>query len=157
MNKTKSFKKKRNTKRNKGGASCETICFYCKEKGHWKRNCLKYLVNKKNTSSGKGIKVIQVNVIDILLSKNYMSWLFDTGLVANICNMMQGLRNDLKLRRNEVVMRVENGDGIAAQDVSVMSLNLPSGLVLKLSNCYFVPKLCKNIISGSCLINDGYS
>ena len=45
----------------------------------------------------------------------------------------------------------------AAQAVSVMSLNLPSGLVLKLSNCYFVPKLCKNIISGSCLINDGYS
>ena len=87
-----------------GGASRETICFYYKEEGHWKRNFLKYLEDKKNKSSSKGIKVIQVNVIDILLSKNYMSWLFDTGLVANICNMMQGLRNVQKLSRNEVVM-----------------------------------------------------
>ena len=59
VNKTESFKRKRNTKRNKGGASCETICFYCIEKGHCKRNCLKYLADKKNGSSGKGIKVIQ--------------------------------------------------------------------------------------------------
>ena len=73
MNKTESFKKKRNTKRKKGGASHETTCFYCKEKGHWKINCLKYLADKKNSSSGKGIKVIQVNVIDILLAENSKS------------------------------------------------------------------------------------
>ena len=60
-------------------------------------------------------------------------------------------------RRNEAVMCVGNGDGIAAQAVGVISFNLPSGLVLELSNCYFVPKLCKNIISASCLVIDGYS
>ena len=55
MNKTNSFKRKHKTKRNKGGASCKTICFYCIEKGHCKRNCLKYLADKKNGSSDKGI------------------------------------------------------------------------------------------------------
>jgi hypothetical protein len=50
-----------------------------------------------------------------------------------------------------------NGNGIAAQAVDVMSLSLPSGFILELNNCYFVPKLCNNIISGSFLINDGYS
>ena len=99
-----SFKRKRNTKRNKGGASHETICFYYKEKGHWKRNCAKYLADKKNSSSGKGIKVIQVNVIDVLLAKNSKAWVFDTGSVAHICNSMQGLRKIHKLNRNEVVM-----------------------------------------------------
>ena len=78
INKTESFKTKCNTKRNRGGASRETICFYCKEKGHWKRKCLKYLADKKKTSASKGIKVIQVNVIDILLTQNSKSWAFNT-------------------------------------------------------------------------------
>ena len=38
-----------------------------------------------------------------------------------------------------------------------MSLSLPSGFTLELNDCYFVPALCKNIISGSCLLRDGYS
>ena len=36
-------------------------------------------------------------------------------------------------------------------------LHLPSGLVLDLHNCYLVPVLSMNIISGSCLVRDGYS
>ena len=31
------------------------------------------------------------------------------------------------------------------------------GLVLNLNNCYLVPALSMNIVSGSCLIRDGYS
>jgi hypothetical protein len=38
-----------------------------------------------------------------------------------------------------------------------MVLHLPSGLVLDLNNCYLVPALSMNIISGSCLMRDGYS
>ncbi|XP_020194011.1 uncharacterized protein [Aegilops tauschii subsp. strangulata] len=69
VNKTTSFKKKGKPKKkktieagktefqkkNKGGASKETECFYRKQKGHRKRNCEKYLADKKNGSSGKGI------------------------------------------------------------------------------------------------------
>ena len=35
------------------------------------------------------------------------------------------------------------------------SSDLPSGLVLDLNNCYLVPALSMNIISGSCLTRDG--
>ena len=54
-------------------------------------------------------------------------------------------------------MRVGNGVQIAALAVGVMPLRLPSGFTLELNNCYFVPALCKNIISGSCLLLNGYS
>ena len=37
------------------------------------------------------------------------------------------------------------------------TLPLPSRLVLNLNNCYLVPTLSMNIISGSCLMRDGYS
>ncbi|XP_073351822.1 uncharacterized protein [Aegilops tauschii subsp. strangulata] len=115
VNKTASFKKKKGKPKKGKGA------------GLWKRNCKKYLEDKKTGKTGKGIIVIQ------------------------------GLQKVRKLAENEVVMRVGNGTGIAAQAVGIMPLRLPSGFILELSNCYFVPLLCRNIISGSCLVHDGYS
>ena len=41
--------------------------------------------------------------------------------------------------------------------VGTLPLRLPSGLVLILNKCYFVPALSMNIISGSCLLRDRYS
>ena len=41
--------------------------------------------------------------------------------------------------------------------VDMLPLYLPSGLVLDLNNCYLVPALSMNIISGSCLMRDVYS
>ena len=38
-----------------------------------------------------------------------------------------------------------------------VSQHLPLGFTVELDNCYFVPAICMNIISGSCLILDGYS
>ena len=71
VNKTTSFKKKGkgkkgNFKKNgkqvaaqvkkpKSGPKPETECFYCKGTGHWKRNCPKYLADKKDGKVNKGI------------------------------------------------------------------------------------------------------
>jgi hypothetical protein len=54
-------------------------------------------------------------------------------------------------------VHVGNGAKVAAIAVGTFHLPLPSGLVLKLNNCYCIPALCKNIISSSCLEEvDGY-
>ena len=62
-----------------------------------------------------------------------------------------------KLAKNEVMMHVGNGAGVTAQAIGIMPLCLPSGFILELNNYYFVPTLCRNIISGSFLIRDGCS
>ncbi|XP_040251457.2 uncharacterized protein [Aegilops tauschii subsp. strangulata] len=116
VNKTASFKKKKGKpKKGKGagktgtqtnsksGAKNETECFYCKGTGHWKRNCKKYLEDKKTGKTGKGIIVIQ------------------------------GLQKVRKLAKNEVLLRVGNGTGIAAQAVGIIPLRLPSGFILELT------------------------
>ena len=41
--------------------------------------------------------------------------------------------------------------------VGTLPLHLPSILVLDLNNCYLVPALSMNIISGSCLLQYDYS
>ena len=49
------------------GPNKDTECLYCKAKGHWKRNCKKYLAyRKKSGFTSGGIKVI--HVIDVFLS-----------------------------------------------------------------------------------------
>jgi hypothetical protein len=54
-------------------------------------------------------------------------------------------------------MRVRNGSKVDVIAVGTLPLHLPSRLVLNLNNCYLVPALSMNIISGSCLLQDGYS
>ena len=49
-------------------------------------------------------------------------------------------------------MRVGNGSKVDVIAVGTLPLHLPSGLVLDLNNCYLVPALSMNIISGSCLM-----
>ena len=54
-------------------------------------------------------------------------------------------------------MRVGNRMQVCVRSIGTLNLHLPSGFMLEMSNCYYVPTLSKNIISGSRLLRDGYS
>src|SRR3954467_11165946 len=134
-------------------------CFYCKGDGHWKRNCPKYLEDKK---AGKIVRrdkgIFDIHVIDLFLtSAGNTSWIFDTGSISHISNSSQGLRNRRCLMKDEVTMRVGNGCRIEVVAVGMKHLSLPSGLVLIFNKFYYVPALSVNIVSGSCLKRDHYS
>jgi hypothetical protein len=133
-------------------------CFYCKGDGHWKHNCPKYLEDKKAdmvVASYKGI--FDIHVIDIYLTSACSNtWVFDTGSVANICNSQQDLRNKRRLERNEVTIWVGNGQRVDVMAIGTLHLHLPSGLILVLNKCYYVPALSMNIVSGSRLSRDRY-
>ena len=59
--------------------------------------------------------------------------------------------------KGEVDFRVRNNARVAALSVGVMQLPLPSGFILELNNCYFVPSMGRIFLSPSCLMRDGYS
>jgi hypothetical protein len=129
-------------------------CFHCGETGHWRRNCKGFLSTKKKHSdaSTSGIFMIEINIT----SSKSNHWVLDTGCGSHICTNMQALRRTRDLKKGEVDLRVGNGASVAALAVGVYFLSLPSGLVLKLNNCYFVPALTKSIISISALDVDGF-
>ncbi|CAN0875011.1 Retrovirus-related Pol polyprotein from transposon TNT 1-94 [Linum grandiflorum] len=106
---------------------------------------------KSGVTTAKGIYVID------MLSTHSTSWVFDTACGSHITTNMQGLKRSRILAKGEMDLRVGNGARVAAISVGVYSLSLPSGLVLELNNCYYVPALTKNIISGSVLDSEGYS
>ena len=83
----------------------ETECFYCKGNGHWKRNCPKYLADKKDGKVNKSI--YDIHVIDVYFTSVHSSpWVFDTGSVAMISNSKQELQNEQRLVEGEVMMCV---------------------------------------------------
>ena len=143
----------------KSGTASGSICFHCKEPGHWKRNCSKWLAEKgkKTGSMTSSSGTLVVYVIDIYLADvSSSSWVYDTGSVVHICNSMQGLSRTRNVARGEVDIRAGNKARVAALAVGTMQLNLPSGFVMELDNCYYVPALRRNIISTSCLMRQGY-
>jgi hypothetical protein len=104
-------------------------CFFYKEKGHWKMNYPKYLAEKLKKIGTSSLSIFDIHVIHVLLSgpqSNY--WLFGTGSVANICNLIQELWKPRMLEKNEVTMCIENGARVLVVPVGIMPLHIPSGL-----------------------------
>ena len=67
-------------------------CHHCKEVGHWRRNCLKYLaeLKKKKGNGGQTVASTSSGMFMIELfafSKN--TWVYDTGCGTHICNTKQ--------------------------------------------------------------------
>ena len=108
VNKTTSFKKrvkgkKGNFKKNgkqvatpmkkpKARPKPKTECFYCKENGHWKWNCPRYLADKKDGKVNKGIFDIHVYFTSVYSNPSA----FDTGSVAKSNNS----KWELQMNRN---------------------------------------------------------
>ena len=67
-----------------------------------------------------------------------------------------GLKQSRRLRDGELTLRVGNGARVAAVAVGTYSLCLPTGVVLELRDCLYVPSATRNLISISRLVMDGY-
>ena len=83
-------------KKPKAGPKPETECFYCKGTGQWKRNCPKYLADKKDGKVNKGI--LDIHVINVYFTSVYSNpSVFDTGSVAKSSNSKRELQNKQRL------------------------------------------------------------
>ena len=60
---------------------------------------------------------------------------------------MHGLKRSTDLAKAEVDLRVGNGAKVYALAIGTYVLTLPSGLIIQLENCYYVPAISRNIIS----------
>ncbi|VFQ99249.1 unnamed protein product [Cuscuta campestris] len=134
------------------GGVAKGKCHHCGKAGHWRRNCKTYLATKKKegTTISSEVYVIEVNM------SISSSWVLDTGCGSHICTTMQGLKQSRRLARGEIELRVGNGAPVAALAIGTYSLVLPSGLMLELNDCLYVPAISRNIISVSCLGKSGF-
>ena len=98
-------------KKPKSGPNPETKYFYCKWNGQWKRNCPKYLADKKDGKVNKGI--FDIHDIDVYFTSVYSNpSAFDTSSVAEISNSKRELQNEQRIVKGEVTMCVGSGSKI---------------------------------------------
>ncbi|KAJ9542184.1 hypothetical protein OSB04_028690 [Centaurea solstitialis] len=74
-------------------------------------------------------------MIDCLIT-SYESWVIDTGSGNHICNHLQGFTRGETLRKDRSNLRVGEGT--------------------PLENCYYVPKMIKNVMSFDLLVDQGF-
>jgi hypothetical protein len=130
----------------KSGPSPDEECFHCHKKGHWFRNYKKYLQEQKKKENETSASSINVTKINIAVSSSD-SWVGDAGSMIHTCKLLQGLSLTRIFAKGELAVHVSNGAKVAIITVGIFHLPLPLGLVLELNNCYYIPTLCKNIIS----------
>ena len=70
---------------------------------------------------------------------------------------MQGLQIHRRIESGEINLRVGNRSRVTVLAIGLYILSLPSGRVLELTDCMYVPSLTRNIISVSCLARSGFT
>jgi hypothetical protein len=71
----------------KPSPSPDEECFHCHKKGHWFKNCKKYMEEQKKKGSETSALVINVIEINIAVSSTD-SWVFDTGSMIHTCKSL---------------------------------------------------------------------
>jgi hypothetical protein len=128
-------------------------CKWCKRRGHYQKNCIEFLkhLNKQGED--------HVKFVDESLFLNYSSstWWIDSGVTIYVANSLQGFHTRRILQRGERNIRVANGVEAEVEAIEELPLELNNGFILRLNDVLYVPSLSRNLISVSCLDDDGFN
>jgi hypothetical protein len=128
-------------------------CLYCKKMGHYKKDCPDFL-NMIMTKKGENI----ITFVNESLYVQYLksTWWIDSGATVHVAIFLQGFHSTRTTQRRERCIKVANGVRADVEAIGDISLELADGFMLLLRNVLYVPSLQRNLISVSCLDNDGY-
>jgi hypothetical protein len=84
------------------------------------------------------------------------TWWIDLGATIHVANSLQGFRSTRTMQRKERHIKAANGVQADVEAVGDLPLELANGFILVLRDVLYVPSLQRNLISVSCLDNDGF-
>ena len=131
-------------------------CFFCKKKGHIKKDCAKFkawLSKCESTSNDSLALVCESNLSEAPSS----SWWLDSGATNHVAFTIQGFINRRKLNQDESKLIVGNNEKADVVFVGDVILILDSGFRLMLKDTFYVPSFRRNLVSISCLDMYPYS
>jgi hypothetical protein len=127
-------------------------CKWCKRRGHYQKNCIEFLkhLNKQGEN--------HVTFVDesLFLSYSKSTWWIDSGVTIHVANSLQEFYTRRTLQRGERSIRVANDVKAEVEAIRELPLELNNGFILRLHNVLYVPSLSRNLISISCLNDDGF-
>ncbi|KAJ9538813.1 hypothetical protein OSB04_031546 [Centaurea solstitialis] len=128
----------------------ELKCFFCKKTGHFKKDCegFKEWLNKKGNAK-------HFFSLETTINDSDHSWWFDTGSPIHIVNSMQELSKTTTVPRlNESRICTADGQALKVEAVGECRLLFKNNYVLTLNNVYYIPKIKRNLMSGSQVVTE---
>jgi hypothetical protein len=127
-------------------------CKWCKKEGHYQKNYIEFL--KHLNRKGKDY----ITFVDESLFLNYerSTWWIDSSATTHVTNYLQRFRTRRILPRGERSIRVVNNLEAEVEAIGELPLELNNGFVLHLHNVCYVPSLSRNLISATCLDDEGF-
>ena len=134
----------------------EKTCYHCGAKGHWRRDCPKYLkelkeLRAKGVANPSGMYMIELNN-----ASTSNSWVLDTGCGTHICTNVKGLTKGRRLKAGELDLIMGNKDVASVSMIGDFKLYFDSGLFIVLKNVCYSATMARNIISFNALFVDGF-
>ena len=128
-------------------------CFYCNKKGHYKTDCAEYKAYRASKVNGKELLVLEACLVE---DSNNL-WVVDSGATNHVCFSKQGFKETTSLQSRNFSLRTGEGNTVLAEAVGDVYLYFDEHRYILLKDCFYVPSFKRNLISVSCLINDGFS
>jgi hypothetical protein len=132
------------------------VCRHCKQDEHCMRDCVEFL--KWLNIHGKNKCKDLITSIDESLYLDYLSctWCIDSGATIHVVNSLQRLSMRRTLPRGERTIRVANGEEAEVEAIGELPLEISNDFTLYLHDVLYVPFMRCNLISVSCLDDDGF-
>jgi hypothetical protein len=132
------------------------VCRHCKKEGHYMRDCVEFL--KWLNMRGKNKCEDLITSIDESMYLDYLTctWWIDSGATIYVVNYLQGLNMRRTVSRGERTIRVANDEEAEVEAIGEIPLEISNGFTLYLYNVLYVSSMRRNLISVSCLDDDGF-
>jgi len=125
-------------------------CFKCRETGHKKQNCPKFL--------GKQTSKTEMLVVEVsFIADTSDTWCIDSAATHHICNSLRGFEVSRQLDDGEISLSLGSAAKASAVAVGVVRLIFENNKILVLNNALYVPTIRRNLIFVPSLALLGYT
>ena len=131
----------------------EFLCYFCKKRGHLKRDCPKYAAWR--VKKGKLLTLVCSEVNLASVPKD--TWWVDSGATTHISMSMQGCLWSRPPTDAERFIFVGDGKKVPVEAIGNFKLLLKTGVYLDLIETFVAPSFRRNLISISNLDKSGYA